>query len=185
MKLFYVFISIVLFMGLLSGCAGVPIVQEDALPSIPFSELIAHADQYKGKAVILGGYVLEVENHKDYTRILAVQAPLGSGQRPKSKDLSQGRLILNYSGFIDPEVYAKDRQITVGGYILDGAADDPEVPFPYLRIQVKNIYLWPEIKPLPPNLLWEDSWLYYYPYPWYWSYPYNLNLYRNYRHHKR
>ena len=55
MKLLGVFTSIALFMGLPSGCAGAPVVQEDALPPIPFSELIAHIDQYKGKAVIVGG----------------------------------------------------------------------------------------------------------------------------------
>ena len=170
MKFFFVFTSIALFIGLLSGCASTPVVQENALPSIPFSELIAHADQYKGKAVILGGYVLEVENHEDYTRILAVQAPLGSGQRLKSKDLSKGRLILTYSGFIDPEVYTKNRRITVGGTILGGAADDPEVPYPYLRIQVNQIHLWPEEKPRRHDDLWRDAW-FYYNYPWYWGYP--------------
>ena len=64
--------------------------------SVP-SELVAHAEQYRGKAVILGGYVLEVENLKDSTRILAVQAPLGFRQYVKSKDLSKGRLILIYA----------------------------------------------------------------------------------------
>ena len=158
-------------MAVLSGCAvAPPVVQEDALPPIPFTDLIAHADQYKGKAVILGGYILEVENQKEHTRILAVQAPLDSGQRLKSKDLSKGRLILIYSGFVDPEVYAKDRRITVGGNILGGAADDPEVPFPYLEIQVNSIHLWPEEKPLSPNVLREDRWIYYHRYPWYWPY---------------
>lgn len=174
MKLFIFLLPIALFIGLLSGCAGAPVVQEDALPPMPFSELIAHADRYKGQSVILGGYVLEVENHRDHTQILAVQAPLGSGQRLKSKDLSKGRLILTCSGFIDPEVYAKDRQITVGGDILGGAVDDPELPFPYLRIKVNKIHLWPEEKPRPRDFLWEDAWFYHhYPYyPWYWGYPY-------------
>jgi len=184
MKIFCVFTSIALFLVLLSGCAGAPpVIQEGALPPMPFTELIAHADQYKGKAVILGGYILEVENQKDYTRILAVQAPMDSRQRLKSKDLSKGRLILIYSGFIDPEVYAKDRRITVGGNILGGAADDPEVPYPYLRIQVENIHLWPEEKPASSNLLWDDSGFYHY--PWYWGYPYDLNPYRHYRYYRR
>jgi outer membrane lipoprotein len=124
-----------------------------------------------------------VENHKEYTRILAVQAPLDSGQRLKSKDLSKGRLILIYNGFIDPEVYTKDRKITIGGNILDGAANDPEVAFPYLRIQVKSIHLWPEEEPLASDLLWEDSWRNYD--PWYWPYPHYWTPYRNYRYHKR
>jgi outer membrane lipoprotein len=169
MKLLNVFTSIVLFIGLLSGCAISPVVQENALPSMPFSELIAHADQYKGRAVILGGYVLEVENHKDYTKILAVQAPLGPGQRLKSKDLSKGRLILIYNEFVDPEVYSKDRKITVGGNILEGTAYDPELSFPYLKIQVNSIHLWPEEKQQPSNCLRDDVWINYQ--PWFLWYP--------------
>lgn len=175
------FISMALFFVLLPGCATIPVVQENALPPIPFSELIAQVEQYKGNAVILGGYVLEVENQKDHTRILAVQAPLGFGQHVKSKDLSEGRLVLIYDGFIDPEVYTKGRQITVGGTILDGADNDPEVLYPYLRIQANSIHLWPEEKPRSPDYFNEDVWLYHYPYPWYWSYPYSLNLYREHR----
>ena len=95
---------------------------------------------------------------------------MGSGQHLKPKNLSKGRLILIYSGFIDPEVYTKDRQITVSGHILDGAGDDPQVLFPYLRIQAENIHLWPEEKPLPPDSFWEDAWLY--PHPWYGWYLY-------------
>ena len=166
--------SIAFFVGMLSGCAGVPIVQENAMPPMPFSELVAHADQYKGKAVILGGYVLEVENFEGHSRISAVQAPLGFRQHVKSKDLSKGRLILIYDGFIDPEVYAKDRRITVGGNILDGAADDPELHFPYLKIRVNSIHLWPKEKPPPSDYFYEDVWLY--PRYWYWSYPFMLSL---------
>lgn len=170
MKRFLIFTSVALFIGLLSGCAGTPLVLENALPPTPFPELISHVDHYKGKSVVLGGYVLEVENLEGSTRIAAVQAPLGSGQRPKSKDLSKGRLVLIYNEFIDPEVYTKDRQITVGGTILDGAVNNPEKPFPYLQIQMSKIYLWPEEKQRTRDCFCHDPWFYYYR-PWYWYYP--------------
>ena len=155
------------------GCSVMPArVEQEALPEMPFTELIRQAGNYLGRTVIVGGYVVKVQNLKDGTKILAVQAPLGSGREPKAKDLSQGRLILVDNGFLDPEVYTKDRKITVGGKILGSSATDknPE-PYPYLRVAIDEIYLWPVPRHLPVDPYW-DPWWYPYPYPWYWRHPY-------------
>ena len=104
----------------ISGCACAvmpPEVTDDAIADLPFRTLIQEADQYRGQTVIVGGYIVEVSNEADQSRIVAVQTELGSGQEPKARDLSQGRLIITYRGFIDPEVYQKDRKITVAGNI--------------------------------------------------------------------
>ncbi len=149
-------------------------ITHQALPAdTPFLELIQRAATFAGKDVILGGYILEVSNQKDQTRIMALQAPLGIGQEPKSKDLSQGRLIIFYHGFIDPEVYAKDRKITVAGKLLGSShTDETKEPFPYVRIQMSHIHLWPVEKPIQRDPYW-DYWGYPpYPYPWAWRYPY-------------
>lgn len=156
---------------LLMGCAVMSQgVSDQALPDLPFNELITRVAQYKGQTVILGGYVVSVENLKEESRIIAVQSPLGAGQRPKSKDLSEGRLILVHKGFLDPEVYGKDRQITIGGKILTSSAEDPHAPYPYLKIEVQEIHLWAVPKPVPPDAYWYDD--FWYPYPWGWRYPY-------------
>jgi len=162
---------------LIMGCTVISQeVQDKALPPVSFAELIAAVDQYKGQTVILGGYIVSVENLKDQTRIVAVQTTLGIGQRPNSKDLSQGRLILIYKGFLDPEVYTKDRQITVGGRVLDSSANDPQSPFPYLKIELEDIHLWPVEKPVATYPYWDDD--YWYPYPWWWRHPYGYHHYR-------
>lgn len=154
---------------LAAGCAVMsPEIQDKALPPLSFPELIAAADQYKGQTVILGGYVFSVENFKNQTRIVAVQTTLGPGQKPNSKDLTQGRLILKYEGFLDPEVYTKDRQITVGGRVLGSSVNDPHPPYPYLEIAVEEIYLWPVQKPVAPYPYWDDGYWYPYPHPWWW-----------------
>jgi len=158
----------------IAACAVMPAaVEQEALPGMPFPMLIQQADRYIGQTVILGGYVLEVQNQKDQTRIVALQAPLGFGQEPKSKDLSQGRLIISYGGFIDPEVYSKDRKITVAGKLLGSSATDEQKElFPYVRIQLMHIYLWPIEKPVQRDPYW-DFWGYPpYPYPWGWRHPY-------------
>lgn len=166
--------TVICLAGILAGCAGtLPVRQEGALPRMPLSDLIANVDTYTGQSVVMGGFVLEVENKQKVTRILAVQVPIDSWQRLKSRDLSEGRLLLFYDGFIDPEVYTKGRGFTVGGDILGGSDDDPEVPYPYLRIKVRDIYLWPEESPAESDERFE-----YDPfYPWWWYRPY---LYRAY-----
>ncbi len=151
----------------LCGCAVISSdVTDEALPVPDFVELTRQAERYRGETVVLGGYVLSVENLEDHTRIIALEAPLGTGQRPKSKDLSRGRLHLLYDGFLDPEVYTRDRQITVGGRILEPIAQEPP-PYPYLRIQVSELHLWPIEKPVPADPYWDDPWC---AYPW-WYFP--------------
>ena len=155
-----------------SGCAVMSReIQDKALPDLSFPELIAGADRYQGQTVIVGGYIVSVENLKDESRMVAVQTSLGLGQEPESKDLSKGRLILVYKGFLDPEVYTKDRRITVGGRILDSSAHDPEAAYPYLKIAVDEIHLWAVRKPAAAYPYWYDD--YWYPYPWgWWHRPY-------------
>jgi outer membrane lipoprotein len=151
----------------LSGCAVMSQeIQDKALQDLSFPELIAGVDRYQGQTVIVGGYLVSVENLKDQSRMMAVQTTLGFGQEPESKDLSKGRLILVYQGFLDPEVYTKDRRITVGGRILDSSARDPKASFPYLKIAVEEIHLWPVKKPAAVYPYWYDD--FWYPYPWGW-----------------
>lgn len=160
---------------LLTACSVMSqAVEEEALPEIPFPELIAHAANHLNQTVILGGHVLEVSNASDHSRMVLVQAPLGINREPQSKDKSQGRLILQYPGFLDPEVYAKDRMITVAGRLLGSSITDarPE-PFPYVRLQVTEIHLWAEQKQVPYDPYWDPWWGYPYPFPYFYPYPYH------------
>ena len=167
---------------LIAGCAVMSQpIRDQAIPQLPFNALVDHVAQYTGQMVILGGYVVSVENLEKQTRIVALQAPLGVGEQPKAKDLSQGRLILICNGFLDPEIYTKDRRITVGGRILGSSVQDAHAPYPYLKIAVQEMHLWPLPEPVPADPFWyyDDFW---YPYPWGWWYPYP---YWHHRYHHR
>lgn len=169
---------ILLTLSLVMGCSVMSReIQNQALPSLPFDQLISDAEQLGGQTVILGGYVVSVENFKDQSRIVAVQAPLGVGQRPKSKDLTQGRMVLLYKGFIDPEVYTRDRQITIGGRISGSSAKDAKAPYPYLEVETDQIHLWSKPKPEMYDPFWEDE-FFWHPYPWWWH-PYGYHRYRD------
>jgi outer membrane lipoprotein len=159
----------ILFAGLIWGCSVMPKTLQDQAVKDSFPDLIRQGQAAVGQKVIAGGYVLSVENLGDVTRIEAVQAPLGFDEKPKSKDLSQGRLILDCPGFLDPEVYRPDRKITIGGKLLESAAPRPgDRPYPYLHVKVEAIHLWPIEPPVvyyEPDPLMGDPW--YYPFPWY------------------
>ncbi len=159
---------------LMTGCSVMPAeVEQRALPDMAFPELVQYADRYRGQMVILGGYVTNVENLQDHTRMVAVQAPLGHRREPKSRDLSQGRLVIVYKGFLDPAVFSEGRKITVAGYVLGSSVtEERTLPYPYLRIELVEIYLWPEERRLPYDYYYRDPWLWRHPYPWGWRHPY-------------
>ncbi len=150
------------------SCAVIsPQVRSEAKPPVPFKTLVAQADKFKGRTVILGGYILEIRNLESETIIKVLQVPLKTSEQPGLKDNSEGRFLVYHQGFLDPEVYSKDRAITVAGKVV--GSDFEEIGgdrIQYLKIENREIYLWPEYetqpRPYPP-----------WPYPYYWyGYPY-------------
>jgi outer membrane lipoprotein len=147
-------------------------VRSEAEPDVPFKTLLAEVEKYKGRTVILGGYILDINNQASETIIKVLQVPLKIGEDPDIKDSSEGRFLLYHQGFLDPEVYVKNRALTVAGKVI--GADVEQVGdnrIQYLKIESREIYLWPEYEKLPgPYPPW--SYPYYrYGYPYY-GYPY-------------
>jgi outer membrane lipoprotein len=137
-------------------------IREESIPPIPFRTLVSNADRYIGKTVILGGFILETKNLAEETIITVLQVPLKLRDEPKSKDFSEGRFVISFKGFLDPEVYKKDRKITVAGKVV-GLKDLKiyECPRLCLFIEGLEIYLWPKYE-----------YRYYYPYYYDWYYPF-------------
>ena len=147
-------------------------IRTDAIPPVDFKILLQESDKYLGDTVILGGYILETDNLTDQTIIRVLQAPLNVRDEPKSKDYSEGRFIISQKGFLDPEVYIKDRKITVAGTVVGSAVEKiNDFSQPYLKIQSREIYLWPEDQAYHPDPYYEP-WFYPYPYYRYRHYPY-------------
>ncbi len=154
------------------SCAVIPRqIRSESEPSVPFYQLVTEIDRYIGKTVILGGYILEVKNFADETVITVLQTPLSFGDEPKSKDYSEGRFILSHKGFLDPEVYNKDRKITVAGIVNGISVEKVEkTSYSYLKVTSRAIYLWPQVyhEYRPPY-----DYYWYYPYGYYrWPYRY-------------
>ena len=142
-------------------------VQKQAL-QVPFERLMEDTARYQGELVLLGGYIIETTNLANQTRILVLQAPLDFSDNPKSKDKSQGRMIVIHEGYLDPEVYEKERAITVAGTLLGKETGKPDLcPFSCLTIKSRELYLWPEERYYPPYWGPYSDPFYYYDYPWY------------------
>ena len=146
-------------------------VRSEAEPPLPFKTLVAQADQYRGRTVILGGYILETRNLESETTINVLQVPLRIGEEPDFKDRSEGRFLVYQQGFLDPEIYSKDRVITVAGEVIgSGSEEIGGNRIQYLKIKSREIYLWPEYETRGyPYHPWRYPDFRPYRYPgWYW-----------------
>jgi outer membrane lipoprotein len=149
----------------LAACA--PISQDirrQADASAPFSEIQKNPDKYRGEVIIWGGVIIETTNLKESTAIKVMQTTLDIQQRPTDLDRSEGRFIIRVDRFLDPDIFKKGRQVTVGGEIA-GKETQPigEIQYIYPVVQAKELKLWEQPVPYPPYYY--DPW-YWGPYPW-------------------
>ena len=153
----------------LGGCATVP----PQLAGQNFSAITAQQAAQQnahGDRVRWGGSIVKVEPKSDSTCFEILSRDLFSDARPRPRSQSNGRFIACSKGFYDPELYKKDRDITVTGALAGtekhkvGGYD-----YTYALVDADNIYLWP-LRDRRDN----NAWPYYYdPFwgPWgpYWG----------------
>lgn len=139
----------------LTACATVPQPLKG-----DFAKVSLHtAAQSQGTRVRWGGEIIETVPDTDHTCIYALSRPLNSQARPQSQDDSMGRFVACHSGFYDPAVFTKGRDITVVG-TLDGTVTRKvgEYDYPYPRVAADTIYLWP--RPTVDRRAWRDPFMY-------------------------
>jgi len=156
-------IRLLLFMLMtaLVGSSCSPIIPKAVLEqvnrNITFEALKAKPTAYKGQMVLLAGVIVKTTNTPTGAILEIYQTEMDWEDRPIHTDVSKGRFLAQYGDFLDPEIFSKQRKVTVAGKIL-GVKSIPlgEMEYPYPVIGVEAIYLWEKTKPLP-----------YDPYPWY------------------
>jgi len=160
-------------MALILSAVSCAVISRDvryvALQDVPFGLIAREPEKFKGQTVILGGYILEAENTEGQTVLQVLQAPLDFSQRPVSRDSSEGRMSIYHNGYLDPEIYEKGREITVAGVVRADAARKHKGP--YLEIESREIYLWPEYEDCYRYHAYEYPYRYYHPY----GYPYLIH----------
>jgi outer membrane lipoprotein len=152
-------------------------MQQQAL-DVSFAGLMTEPEKYEGELVVLGGYIIQSRVRPKHTEIIVLQAPLTRGDRPREKDRAQGRFIIIYDGYLDPEVYARDRAVTVAGTVLGRETEQEDIcPYGCLVLRSSQIHLWREERYPPPlyGPYYDPFWDYpFYPYgrPFYPRHPF-------------
>jgi outer membrane lipoprotein len=163
---------------LLSACASqVPqAIREAPADSPSLQQVRAHSTDHLGQQARWGGTIIETVNREDATWLTVLASPLYRNGEPQVSDDSAGRFIAIVPEFLEPQVYAPDRQVTVTGTLLRTEAGKVgEYLYTYPVIQADAWYLWPKAIEAPwgygyPYPGWYDPWYYD---PWYpYGYPY-------------
>jgi len=110
---------------------------------IPFSQILASPDTYKGRTVRLGGVIIGTENREEETILEILEKPLSRQGRPKSGDVSGGRFMVVFGGFLDEAIYRPDRNVTIIGEIIGiKTAAIGELDYHYPLLSGRDIRLW-------------------------------------------
>jgi outer membrane lipoprotein len=145
---------------LLAACSVVSHpVKSTALSGVAFPTLVNDVGRYRGRTVVLGGYLLETQNRTSATVLTVLQAPLGLRDEPGSRDDSRGRFQVVWSGFLDPEIYKKGRRVTVAGIVMGkhmGPAGDTRIA--YLQLEGIEIHLWKPYQEVYYTPAYYDPW---------------------------
>ncbi len=143
-----------------AGCATVPDDLQpvaDTQPSV--GQVLQDPDAYMGRTVVWGGTIAEVTNLADGTRLEVVSRPLARNERPQDVDRSEGRFHVFVPDFLDPQVHAPLRAVTVRGTVI-GANPGVIGSFPYNfpEIGATSVHLWPPAEPQPRVIYRDPFW---------------------------
>jgi outer membrane lipoprotein len=135
----------ILMAGLMAGCtAAIPkesLNQVD--PGVAFEAVVRNPEEYKGKVILAGGQILGTTVQEGQTWVEVLQHPLDWKQRPQNTDVSSGRFLIRYDGFVDPAIYSQGKMITVVGEVM-GKRILPlkEMQYSYPVLKPRDQYLW-------------------------------------------
>jgi outer membrane lipoprotein len=126
----------------LAACATVPAPLNGDFSSLTPQQSLSGT--HSGERVRWGGEIIKVEPGESSTCFEILSRELDASARPRSRDASEGRFIACRSGFYDPEVFVKGRELSVTGSISGTQVGRVgQFDYTYPRIAADTIYLWP------------------------------------------
>lgn len=137
--------SILLFplLATLGACATVPQPLQGEYSDLAPSQ--STDGSHSGERVRWGGEIIKVDPGASSTCLEVLSHELDASARPNPRDTSGGRFIACRSGFYDPEVFVKGRELTVAGSISGTQVGRVgEFDYTYPRVAADIIYLWPK-----------------------------------------
>ncbi len=166
-------------LALAAGCTSVvsPQLMKQVDQKLKIEQARKDPAAAEGKTVLWGGRIIRTVNKTKGTLIEVLELPLDSQDRPENNYKSDGRFIVAMKGFLDPEIYHKNREVTVVGKVV-GVKELPvsEIKYRYVLLRGEEVKLWdkrPDVVRVYPSAgMWGpmpgpgfSPW-YYGPYPW-------------------
>lgn len=155
-------ISSVLFLPACSSQVP-PDIRHGLKDSPTISKIQADPEAYTSQPVRWGGVILNIENRQDSSRLTIVAYPLSKNGEPQVSKNTIGRFVAKFNFFLEPQVYSRDRVITLTGELIKTETIKVgNFPYTYPVIAVKQYFLWPVEE--PAEILYPPWW--YDPYYW-------------------
>jgi len=130
---FYCFLLLFVY-----SCAHV--ISKESLKSVDKSvkveDIFSITEQLKGKTVLIGGMILNVKNEEKITYIEVVEKPINFLGYPEDTDISRGRFVVVYDGFLDSAIYSRGKFVTVVGEIkgtIVGKIENADYKYPVIK----------------------------------------------------
>ena len=142
-------VGVVILLLVASGCSsslvGIPETLEQQIDQkLTFTDLLASAESYQGRLMLLGGKILKAKRLKDGTQVELLQLPLNKDREP-TPDLtrSQGRVLVLHQRLLDPATLTLGLLVTFVGEVSGATTDQlDEVDYRYPTLTVKHWYVW-------------------------------------------
>jgi len=110
--LFLIFTAIII-----AGCSVVPkSILKEVNRDITLDQVQSNPAQYTGQKVLWGGIILNSENLENLTQIEVLETELAYDERPEDGS-SRGRFLIQSPGYLDTNIYTKNKRITVAGTV--------------------------------------------------------------------
>ena len=134
-----------LFTLLLQGCtyAISRSMTAEADKTITFEMLQTDPDAFKGKIIILGGTISQINTTKKGTLIEVIQKPLDYWGKPKRTKRTEGSFLVLHPGYLNTMIFTPGREITVAAEV-EGTRSKAlgEMEFTYPLVLAKELKLW-------------------------------------------
>ena len=90
-------------------------IQNMNVVDVTYAQVSQHIDSHKNISVRWGGIIIDVENEEDFSLVQVLFYPLNYSGRPQLNEPHGGRFVIRSTKFLDPVIYAKDKEISVVG----------------------------------------------------------------------
>lgn len=140
---------------LIAGCATG--ISRQALSQVtyngPFTAVQRNPSGHADEVLLLGGRIIENRTLDGSSELVVLQMPLGSGDRPRNIDASEGRFLVRSGQFLDPSIYENGRLLTVVGRLAGSESRKiGGLDYVYPIVEAGEIKVWREPAPAWPNV---------------------------------